>query len=382
MNLNQVPVGRIVVLTLCFFSLWAHAQDNVRLYQKKTDIVEQIANKIAKMHANDSMPEASFRAAILESFENYWTNKNCKSKLKLTLLETRQTERVALQTEIATLRDSVTNLKSAAERVNAEKIEQQLKEAQDEIIAANDLLKEKKAEFASKQKILEEKQASLDNFQNSGNKLQTLAESVNEQLAKSYRQCSSGELAEVDVFLMKQAVADFEENQADIKEMVEANQYETMVKHVTTVKKYLPLCNALDKAVEQMGSKRYDEKNNEKLKAEIKSCKVSLSKNQQDECNAIVFALEHQKSAYKNLNSILEDINSSEEFPNINISELIEISHSFLDTGLVETIDGRTYYNHYYKVFNKELDNLRKNIPAIKKKDKLESYLNEIRNKL
>ena len=197
MRLNQVHVGRILVLTFCFFSLFANAQNEVRLYQKRTDIVEQIANKIAKMHVNDSMPEASFRAAILESFENYWTNKNCKSKLKLSLLETRQTERVALQTEIATLRDSVTNLKSAAEQVNAEKIEQQLKEAQDEIIAANDLSKEKKAEFASKQKILEEKQASLDNFQNSGNKLQTLAESVNEQLAESYRQCSSGELAEV-----------------------------------------------------------------------------------------------------------------------------------------------------------------------------------------
>ena len=82
------------------------------------------------------------------------------------------------------------------------------------------------------------------------------------------------------------------------------------------------------------------------------------------------------------INSILEDINSSEEFPNINISELIEISHSFLDTGLVETIDGRTYYNHYYKVFNKELDNLRKDIPIIRKKDKLETYLNEIKNKL
>ena len=83
MNLNQVLVGRIVVLTLSFFSLCAHAQDDVRLYQKKTDIVEQIANKIAKMHTNDSMPEASFREAILECFENYWISKNPQSQLQV-----------------------------------------------------------------------------------------------------------------------------------------------------------------------------------------------------------------------------------------------------------------------------------------------------------
>ena len=382
MNLKQVPVGRILVLTLCFFSLCAHAQDEVRLYQKKTDIAEKIANKIAKMHVKDSMPEASFREAILECFENYWINKNSKSKLKLSLLETKQAERVALQTEMVTLRDSVAKLKSAAGQVNAEQIEQQILDAQEEALAANNLFKEKKEELVSKQKALEEKRASLDKFQNSGNKLQALAENVNEQLAESYRQCSSGKLSETGILLMTQALSDFEENQADIKELVEADKYETMVKHVATVKKYLPLCNALNKAVEQMGSKRYDEKINEILKTEIKSCRVSMSKSQQDECNAIVFALEHQKSAYKNLNSILEDVNSSEDFPNINISESIEFMHSILDKELVETIDGRTYYNHYYKVFNKELDNLRKNIPAIKKKEKLESYLNEIRNKL
>jgi hypothetical protein len=56
--------------------------------------------------------------------------------------------------------------------------------------------------------------------------------------------------------------------------------------------------------------------------------------------------------------------------------------HSLLDKELVETTDGRTYYNHYYKVFNKELDNLRKKIPTIKKKDKLEAYLNEVKGKL
>lgn len=382
MNLNQVPVGRIVVLTLCFFSLCAHAQDDVRLYQKKTDIVEQIANKIAKMHANDSMPEASFREAILECFENYWINKNCKSKLKPSLLETKQAERIAFQTEIVTLQDSVNKLKSATDQVNAEQIEQQLKDVQDEVLASSDILKEKKAELASRQRALGEKQTLLEQFQKSGNKLQALAESVNEQLVESYRQCSSEKLSEVDIFLMKQAVADFEENQADIKELVEADQYETMVKHVAVAKKYLPLCDALSKAVEQMGCKRYDEKNNEKLKAEIKSCKVSLSKSQQDECNAIVFALEHQKSAYKNMNSILEDVNSSKDFPNINVSESIEFMHSLLDKELIETTDGRTYYNHYYKVFNKELDDLRKKIPTIKKKDKLEAYLNEVKGKL
>lgn len=382
MNLNQVPVSRIVVLTLCFFSLCAHAQDDVRLYQKKTDIVEQIANKIAKMHANDSMPEASFREAILESFENYWTNKNCKSKLKLSFLETRQAERTALQTEIVTLRDSVAKLKSAADQVNAEQIEQQILDAQEEALAANNLFKEKKEELVSKQKALEEKRALLDKFQKSGNKLQALAENVNEQLAESYRQCSSGKLSEVDILLMTQAVADFEENQADIKDLVEVNQYIKMTQYVGTVKKYLPLCNALNKAVEQMGCNSFNEKTNETLKAEIKSYRVNLSKDQREEYNAIVFALDSQKKAFGNLNYILEDVRTSTEFPNINISESIEFSQSFLAKELIETIDGRTYYNHYYKLFNKELDNLRKNIPAIKKKDKLEAYLNEIKGKL
>ena len=381
MNLNQVPVGKIVVLTLCFFSLCAHAQDEVRLYQKKTDIVEQIANKIAKMHANDSMPEASFREAILECFENYWINKNCKSKLKLSLLETKQAERVALQTEIVTLQDSVNKLKSATDQVNAEQIEQQLKDAQDEVFASNDLLKEKKAELASRQKALEEKQTLLEQFQKSGNKLQALAESVNEQLVESYRQCSSGKLSEADIFLMKQAVADFEENQADIKELVEAGQYETMVKYVATAKKYLPLCDALSKAVEQMGSERFDEKTNESLKTAIKRCKINLSKEQQEEYNAIVFALEHQKKAYNNLNYILDDARKSTDWP-INIAELIDALHSFLDESLTENVNGQSYYNKHYKIFNQELDCLRKDIPKITTKDKLEKYLNEVKNRL
>ena len=182
---------------------------------------------------------------------------------------------------------------------------------------------------------------------------------------------------------MSRSLANFNEYKADIQSF-EPSLYDSLMVKVKHIEKYMPLCESIRNALEQMGAKKFDEQTNDKLREELAKSKVALSATQKIELKSIISALTNQKSAYNNIiNGIIYDI-SSEDFVDIDVNKSIEFAHSYMDRdkGLIEEVNGEVVYNRYYVIFNSVLNDIRTKVPAIKTKEELDAFLVELRNKL
>ena len=374
-------MNRIHLLSIFYiFALCGRAQSEGHLFFNKVDIVEQIADKYAEK-GNDESEKASFKQAVLEAFDNNWKKKNIKYGLNVSEINDWISQQDALKSEIVVLQESISELKETVNRDDGAKLQQDYANSLQEVSDADSLLSVRKEELASYQEEFKKKKKKLDDFKGGGNQYQTLLGGIEQEIEDAYKQ-STGTLGTADVGVMKQAVADFDDNQSDLQSFFDASQYDSLVKKVKIIKGILPLCESVQNALEQMGNKKFDESANTKLKNAMMKAKVLMPSTQSKEYDEIMKALTDQKSSFKNLMYIINDIEESDDFPNVNVAESIEFAHNLMDNGKIKEIEGVTYYNKYYKVFNSVLDDIRKKVPSIKTRTEVGKYLNELKEKL
>lgn len=373
---------RILLLSVLYFhTLCTHSQGEQRLYIVNTDIINQIVESIDVKYKDDT-ERASFKRAILESFENYWREKKVKTKLKVSEFNNLNNQRIIFQAEVDSLQDKIRELSGNAEQFNGKQLYEQLREARNGAESVENKLREKKNE-------LEDYLTQLKNFEEvteSDNTIVALITGIEQEIKKAHDICigSLSFLSSADVELLRQASSDFKDNDADLK-VLDPSQYDALTNMVKTINKYLPVCESIRNALVQMGKERYNEQANEKLKRDLLTnlrFATNIPRKQRLECDAIIYALDNEKTAYSNINYIIDDILSS--FPNFDLENTLEVVRSLLvkkDVLIVE--NGKIFFNKYYGIFNNVLENLRK-IPRhnITTKNKLESYLEEERSKL
>lgn len=378
---NLYFMNRIHILCiLCLFSLLVKAQNNDGLFFKDQALIEQIAEHYAKNGSDDGQ-KASFKQAILEAFDNYWKNKKAKSSLKISEIQNYSEKRSDLESKIATAEDSIAKLRKTMEEEDSKLLMSQLEKGKKDASLADSLLKTKKLELESCQNELKKQQTLIADSKKSGNNLQAILASVEQDIENAFLQVN-GKLCETDVELMNQAVSGFQENIDDFKEIFEPKQYDELTSKYEKIRKILPLCIAIHNAIVQMGENRYDEHNNNKIRKEIVGELNNAGKAHEKEINEVITALDNQNSAFTNINWIINNFKKYNDLGNIDVEGTIEMNLSFLDDNLVVNNRGQKSYNKYYKVFNNALDSIRRKVPSIKTNDQLGKFLDKLINEL
>ena len=357
---------------LCFQALCSQAQSEERLYIKNQHVMDSIIAQIdEKYKDSDVTPKESFKAAIRESFDNYWKDKKVKTKLKVSefigLIEQKKA--------LVKVCDSLQILVPKAEQQDGVNLEEQLKNAEEEAKQEESKLQEKQDELTALQRQLEEDQKKTK----SDNSIVALLSGIEQDIKAASSKCDGSlKVTNDDLELMKRASEEFKKNEDDLQTFA-SSPYNTLEGQVKKIDELLPLFGAIHEAIQQMGEKRYDEKTNVELINRIKTPKATISADQKRERDGIIAALVNQKNAFRNINAIMDDIRES---PDINVDDVIQIAHGRMDKGLIEEVDGKTMYNRYYTVFNRVLNDIRKMKPNEMKKGELEKKLNELKNQL
>ena len=231
-------------------------------------------------------------------------------------------------------------------------------------------------------------QKEVEKFNKSNSERVAKVQRVGEALTTAVAQCD-GRLADANVDEMSKAVEKFDENNAAFQDWVKAGlldeaQYKSLLTNANTINRYIPLCGAVQDAVDQMGKQKFDKSKNAQLKKDVteatKTFGKNLGKDRQQECNNITKALDDQERAHKSLKLIIENIQQT-NFAKINVEE--SIKNIFLlindrDNVIKEKREGKDYYNSYYESFNKALDDIREKAPKCKTKEELDKFLNSI----
>ena len=369
----------ILFFLLCLYSLFVSAQNAEPLYSRNDSIVEIIAEKYAKNNGEDSMMVASLKQSIIDAFDSYW--KKAKTSFKTSALNKLKDDCNTLQATVDSLSEEIKKKKQETQETDTAALNRQLEHARQEAERAKLEKTRMDSTLGAWRQQVVEARTKVDEFKSSGNDIIALQSSIVEGINKAKAQCT-GSLEEAQLDIMTSAWKTFNANKESLRTLMEPTEMNKLEPEALTIYNFIPFFSKVQEAIRQMKEEKFDEKKNISLMNSLNKAPKGLTKEQQTERKNLVNALKYQTNAYKNLTTIINDLlEKSRNNVKFDVNDTINEWTSYLDfldwKGILENINGKKCYSHYYGKINSVLEDIRKNASG-KKGEKLTKYLKNL----
>lgn len=399
---------RIVVnLMFCIFCTLTFAQE-VMLIRKNEDIQKKVSQKVAEKYSKkDPEKQAVYKDVIRTAFDEYMNDSKVKVKFtesnynslkeEITHLNDSIEKLNTLYGDINSLNAKINKLEVDAERESNEKFESKLDSLNESIHLKDSLIKDYgilieklqkgSLEMASRMGEMKSEAENNNSILVLFGRMKDKIESVRNDIDNLYSVSKNQQLLEISIEKIKLSIDAYKSYYPII---VEANQQlcDELNKKTDELSTLSELCILMKNGKNQMANEKFDNVKNSEMANQLarKQEEVSkmLSDVQEKECSEMIGLLKRQQYSYLNLKSILNDISNLKCLP---YDKAVENALGIIKSNLA-AFNGGDKYNEYYEVFNKILDDLRKDLKNenvynnFGKTEQLADYLNGMLSRL
>lgn len=385
---------KIVFLSLLsFFSVCLYAQGE--LFIRDSDIIKQVVEKAAKSRAKgDQVVQDRFVGIISDAFKDYWEEPQSRSGIHADSLNNLKEGINVLEYQLRALNDTIKELNSILK--NNKKNEALIRQIDEYALHVKKVI----TETDSIDRLISETKASLLAIKPQVEMLEKAGEIMEgkkaefEQIAQDIKEiekdCYNASLLDMGFYKMAQSSLKlFQEKRRAMKSINPKQENETVQK-VETINRYMAIMKVLQDGIAQMGF-RYNQQRNMEIVDSInyrKSNIKKLSKEQEEECREIIYALQGQESAYSFFLSFLDKT----AFDIYAIGD--ETNRAQFSNFIKEELDKQSSplrFSKYYTTFQSVLNQIKRDmspnssslpISKVNSEEKLKKYTDSQKNKL